>query len=530
MGVLSRKRALQISLAASKEDSTVSKSKSPVKVSRASFKWKRSEHIEKPALSPVSWKALKKQYPWFELLKPHQISGAKRSISENGFALLFAQRTGKTWIAGASLAAAGDRSVLLVGPKTNLDSTWLKFFTEKLGHFVVCKTLDDYRIKRKELGPETYIILLINYEAITPIVSKLRRIKWDCIIYDEAQRLKNRTSRSSRDAGLLSSSGKRRLALTGTPMDLSPKDLWAIMRFVEPRIFGSDWGSFESHFMEKPIFNNEVKGAIAREREMLRVQIAKRKAPMRKDREEEFAELISTHVMRVSKEDAGIVGAKIIRHKFNLEGKQLKKYRDLEKYMVMRHKGQAITAPLKIVQIGKLQQVTGGHIKDENGDTHRVGRAKERALRDAIETYAEDEPFVIFVKYVWEVHMIEKLIRRMGYYHVAKLWGKVKDLKKSKPRTDMLLNFQRGKYDVMICQQKTGGVGVDLYYARKFIVYSMGHSFIDFDQMLSRGDFLEQNEPATFIFLEARSTIDIDIHKSVRTKKSITEVFYDRLK
>jgi hypothetical protein len=94
----------------------------------------------------------------------------------------------------------------------------------------------------------------------------------------------------------------------------------------------------------------------------------------------------------------------------------------------------------------------------------------------------------------------------------------------------MLLDFQKGKYDWMVCQQKTGGVGVDLYRARKFFVYSMGHSYIDYDQMLSRGDFLEQNETADFFLLVVRSSIDTDIVSAVVKKKSITEAFYDRLK
>jgi hypothetical protein len=57
----------------------------------------------------------------------------------------------------------------------------------------------------------------------------------------------------------------------------------------------------------------------------------------------------------------------------------------------------------------------------------------------------------------------------------------------------------------------------------------MGHSFIDYDQMLSRGDFLEQDEPAEFFFLMARESIDTDIDNSVEVKKSITDAFYDRL-
>jgi superfamily II DNA or RNA helicase len=304
------------------------------------------------------------------------------------------------------------------------------------------------------------------------------------------------------------------------------------MRFVGVNALGDGWGDFEDHFLVKPTIDLKKKmGMVQRQKMMLAYQIAKRKAPMREDRMEEYADLISPHVMRISKEDAGIDPARVHLIKFDLDPAEEKKYRQLEKHMLVRVKGKAIKTPLKITQIGKLQQITGGHIKDEEGEVHRIGTTKRRRLRRAIRKHVEPgKPFVVFCRFVWEVHLIARILERMNLGRGAKLWGKVKDLKKDPRRTNMLLDFQKGKYDWMVCQQKTGGVGVDLYRARKFFVYSMGHSYIDYDQMLSRGDFLEQNETADFFLLVVRSSIDTDIVSAVVKKKSITEAFYDRLK
>jgi hypothetical protein len=125
--------------------------------------------------------------------------------------------------------------------------------------------------------------------------------------------------------------------------------------------------------------------------------------------------------------------------------------------------------------------------------------------------------------------MIARMIERMGYGKGERLWGKVKDGKLDKRRTNILLDFQAGKLRWLVCQQRTGGVGVDLYRARKFFVYSMGHSFIDYDQMISRGDFMFSNEPAEFIILAVEFSIDTDVVVSVERKQSITELFYGRL-
>lgn len=509
-----------------------SKSSSPSKESLATFNSRLSLSGGNRELSPVSWKRLHKQYPWLKLLKKHQRIGTEAIVSIDGFAALFAQRTGKTWVTGAVLTVerSESRDVLLVGPLTNLESTWGKFLAEKLPWYSVHRDLASYDEHRKK-HPEEYRVLLLNPEQVTPIRDKLKRRKWDRFIWDEAQRLKNRSSQSSRDAAMIAKAARKRLALTGTPMDLDPKDLWAIMRFVDRDVLGDVWKDFERDFLVQPSIDLKKKmGVIQRKKMLLAYQIAKRKAPMREDMLDEYAELISPNVMRISKKDAGLEGAKVKVIRFDLDPQERRRYDQLEKTMIVRHNGQVIKTPLKITKIGKLQQLTGGHIKDEDGEVHITGTSKRRILRrEVLARHKRGKPFVVFCKYVFEVHRIHRMLERMGMGKGASLWGKVKDVKKDKRRTNMLLAFQRGELDWMVCQQRTGGVGIDLYRSRLFFVYSMGHSFIDFDQMLSRGDFLEQNEPAEFFLLAARTSIDTDIVSAVRKKQSITELFYDRL-
>jgi hypothetical protein len=532
----SRKAANRTSTVSVKGLASSSKSKSLSPESLANFNSRLSLNGVKRGRSHVSWKALRKHYPWLKKLGRWQRRGTEAIVSTDGFAALYAQRTGKTWVTGVVLTIERglSKDVLLVGPLTNLESTWGKFLRKRLPWYSVHRDLESYDAHRKKY-PNKHRILLLNPEQVTPIRDKLRRRKWDRFVWDEAQRLKNRTSQSSRDAAHIAKSAKRRLALTGTPMDLDPKDLWAIMRFVQVDVLGDRWGDFEDYFLQKPNIDiKKARGVLQRQRMMLAYQIAKRKAPMREDRIDEFAELVSPHVMRISKEDAGITPANVHIVEFDLDPQEAKRYRKLEKNMVVKAKGKTIKTPLKITQIGKLQQITGGYIKDEEGEVHWIGTTKRRILRKWIRkkidgAFGVSEPFVVFCKYTHEVHVIARVLERMDLGPGAKLWGKVKDIKRDKRRTNMLLGFQRGDFNWMVCQQRTGGVGVDLYRARKAFVYSMGHSFIDYDQMLSRLDFIEQIEPADFYLLTVRKSIDTDIVVSVKRKKSITEAFYGRL-
>lgn len=472
--------------------------------------------------------------PLYRSLKPHQRAIVKAAMRVNGLAILAAQRTGKTWVTGAIIEKRNLEDVLIVCPKTNIESTWLKFIAEKLPQYRVFRDLKSYvehqKAFKKTWGHRALCILLINWEALTPILSKVLRLPLGLVVFDEAQRMKNRSSASSRAASRLSKVPYR-LALTGTPMDQDPRDLWAIMRFVEPEVFGKNWKDFDRDYLEQPnIDPRNTRNPETRKRLILKLMIAKRKAPIRKDMLKTFAREISPYVIRVSAEDAGLSTARSIHKACEMKGSQLRLYRKLEKTMVVKVQGTTVVTPLKITQMAKLQQITGGFLIDEDGETHVLRNAKLELLERLVTRYAEDEPFVVFCKYRYELSAVEDMLRSMGFRSIAKLWGKVKDTKTKKHRTELLMDWQRGKYDVMIAQQKTGGVGVDLFHARTAFVFSMGHSWIDHSQMKARLDAMSEDVAARFFFLYCRDTIDQDIVKAVGTKESVSLAFYRRLR
>ena len=61
--------------------------------------------------------------------------------------------------------------------------------------------------------------------------------RWDLIILDEAQAIKNPASRRSRAARALE--GRARIAMTGTPVENRLGDLWTLFDFINPGLLGS---------------------------------------------------------------------------------------------------------------------------------------------------------------------------------------------------------------------------------------------------------------------------------------------------
>jgi non-specific serine/threonine protein kinase len=65
----------------------------------------------------------------------------------------------------------------------------------------------------------------------------LREIEWDLVILDEAQAIKNPSSKQARVVKTLKSNV--RIALTGTPVENRLSDLWSLFDFISPGLLGS---------------------------------------------------------------------------------------------------------------------------------------------------------------------------------------------------------------------------------------------------------------------------------------------------
>jgi len=80
-------------------------------------------------------------------------------------------------------------------------------------------------------------ILITTYEVVLKDANVLAKIKWRALLVDEAHRLKNVKSRLFED--LASVPREFCLLLTGTPLQNSTEELWALLHFCDPVSFAS---------------------------------------------------------------------------------------------------------------------------------------------------------------------------------------------------------------------------------------------------------------------------------------------------
>ena len=104
-----------------------------------------------------------------------------------------------------------------------------------------------------ELGnpiPNTFSfhIFLVSYDVLLKDVEFIRTIPWQVLVVDEGHRIKN--SQGKKNNAMSSVNSFHRIILTGTPIQNSLKELWALLRFVSPDIFEEDPEFLESELEE----------------------------------------------------------------------------------------------------------------------------------------------------------------------------------------------------------------------------------------------------------------------------------------
>lgn len=84
-------------------------------------------------------------------------------------------------------------------------------------------------------GAAKYLIgdvVLTSYETMNQDIYVLRGIEWSIVAFDEAQYLKNPDAARTKSAKMIMSRG--RIAVTGTPIENSLKDLWSLAEILAP--------------------------------------------------------------------------------------------------------------------------------------------------------------------------------------------------------------------------------------------------------------------------------------------------------
>jgi DNA helicase INO80 len=123
------------------------------------------------------------------------------------------------------------------------------------------KTIRKYFSQKLWGAPASHFhVVITSYQLIVADEKAFQRMRWQYMILDEAQAIKN--INSMRWKTLLSFNARNKLLLTGTPIQNSMAELWALLHFIMPKLFDSheqfqEWFSkdIEAHSTDQKALN-----------------------------------------------------------------------------------------------------------------------------------------------------------------------------------------------------------------------------------------------------------------------------------
>ena len=185
-----------------------------------------------------------------ELLKtellPYQLDGIAFAVGSGRAILADEMGLGKT-IQGVGVAElfareAGISKVLVVCP-ASLKSQWRNEIDRFSGRSV--QLIGGLSVDRADQYSNDAFFTICNYEQVLKDISHIERTKWDLIVLDEGQRIKNWEAKTTRVIKGLRS--RFALVLTGTPLENRLDDLYSVVQFIDDRRLGPGFRFFHRH-------------------------------------------------------------------------------------------------------------------------------------------------------------------------------------------------------------------------------------------------------------------------------------------
>jgi SNF2 family DNA or RNA helicase len=344
-------------------------------------------------------------------------------------------------------------------------------------------------------------LVITTYALAARDREELASIQWGRVVLDEAQNIKNSAARQTQ--AVRSFPARRRVALTGTPVENRLVELWSIFEFLNPGLLGSQ-RDFRTRFAT-PIerYHDEERA----------VQLKRVTGPF---------------VLRRLKTDRGIIRdlpEKLeIKVFCNLTREQASLYQAVVDDMLARiEESEGIERKgLVLATMTKLKQVCNHPaqlLQDESALTGRSGKLA-RLEETLEEVLAVGDRVLVFTQFAelgrrLRGHLQERFAREVLFLH----GGTPK-----KARDAMVARFQAGDGPpVFLLSLKAGGTGLNLTAANQVIHFDRWWNPAVEDQATDRAFRIGQRRDVQVRKLVCAGTLEERIDAMIEQKKALAE-------
>ena len=348
-------------------------------------------------------------------------------------------------------------------------------------------------------------VVVTTYGTLLRDADRLAEVRWDVVVADEAQQVKNHRSQAAR--ALRSLSGTARIAVTGTPVENSLSELWAILDWTNPGLFGT-----------LPAFRERYGRAAEREADG--------------DAARRLGRLISPFLMRRRKGDPDVapeLPEKVVGDRYvELSREQAVLYQAATADTLARIAASAGIARRGLVLrlLQSLRQICNSpaHFLREpadgwDADVQAARSGKLQALEELMDSVAAaGEAALVFTGYVSMGHLIQAHLLARGM-PAAFLHGGTPAAK----RQELVDRFQSGHGVALICSVRAAGTGLNLTRAGHVIHFDRPWNPAVEDQATDRAHRIGQHATVNVHHLIAEGTVEDRIAELLARKRGLTE-------
>ena len=343
-------------------------------------------------------------------------------------------------------------------------------------------------------------LVITSYDIATRDIDTLAEIRWDRLLLDEAQDVKNPATKRAR--ALRQITARRRVAMTGTPIENHLGELWALMDILNPGLLGSrEW--FGRTFA-RPIqlANDEV--ALERLRAVVRPFILRRA----KDSPEVELDLppitVEKDYCRLTVEQASLYQATVDNWLPRIESHEDRFGRRGAVLAMLGHLKQVCNHPEMLLH-------TGQPLEGRSGKLERlVGLLEEMPADDKALVFTQYPSFDRLVPY-----LAERTGRSVGFFH-----GRLN----ARQRDELLTAFATPEGpSILVISIRAGGRGLNLPSANHVFHFDRWWNPAVEQQATDRAHRLGQRKAVFVHSLICLGTLEERIDALLDSKRELVE-------
>ncbi|WP_336182860.1 DEAD/DEAH box helicase [Fusobacterium polymorphum] len=441
------------------------------------------EEVEYPKLNATLRDYQKYGYKWLKYLTDNNL----------GACLADDMGLGKTLQAIALLSNLHEekkKKSIVIMPKS-LIYNWeneIKKFAPKLKVGVY------YGINRDFSSLKKVDVILTTYGTIRNDIENLLEHKFDLLILDESQNIKNINSQTTKAVLLLNA--KKRVALSGTPIENNLLELYSLFRFLNPEMFGSVQRFTNSYIL--PIQKYSDTSTIEELKKKIYPFLLRR---VKKEVLEDLPDKIEKLVYVDMNDEHRKFYEERRRYYYSLLQKNTSSQGNFDKFFVL----QAINELRHIVSSPELES------------KKIISSKKEVLIENVIEAIENNHKVLVFVNYLSSIESICDSLKENKIKYL-KMTGQTKD------RQTLVDKFQNdSRYKVFVMTLKTGGVGLNLVSADTIFIYDPWWNTTVENQAIDRAYRLGQDKTVFAYKMIMRNTIEEKILKLQEIKNKLLD-------